>query len=63
MPRITDLTSASTVALTDTLVLVQSGTTKKCDVSQVKTLNASEITSGTLGTARFDQRDSGFGGT
>lgn len=53
MPRITDLTSASTVALTDTLVLVQSGTTKKCDVSQVKTLSASELTSGTLGTARL----------
>ena len=63
MPRITDLTSASTVALTDTLVLVQSGTTKKCDVSQVKTLNASEITSGTLGTARLPVVPVASGGT
>jgi hypothetical protein len=61
--RITDLTSASTVALTDTLVLVQSGTTKKCDVSQVKTLNASELTSGTLGTARLPVVPVASGGT
>jgi hypothetical protein len=63
MPRITDLTSASTVALTDTLVLVQSGTTKKCDVSQVKTLNAAELTSGTLGTARLPVVPVASGGT
>jgi len=63
MPRITDLTSASTVALTDTLVLVQSGTTKKCDVSQVKTLNASEITSGTLNSARLPVVPVTSGGT
>ena len=63
MPRITDLTSASTVALIDTLVLVQSGTTKKCDVSQVKTLSASELVSGTLGVARLPVVPVASGGT
>lgn len=61
--RITDLASASTVGLTDTLVLVQAGDTKKCEVSQVKTLNASEITSGTLGVARLPVVPVSLGGT
>lgn len=61
--RITDLASASTVGLTDTLVLVQEGDTKKCDVSQVKTLNASELVSGTLGVARLPIVPVSLGGT
>jgi len=61
--RITDLASASTVGLTDTLVLVQAGDTKKCEVSQVKTLNASEIVSGTLGVARLPVVPVSLGGT
>lgn len=61
--RITDLASASTVGLTDTLVLVQEGNTKKCEVSQVKTLNASEIVSGTLGVARLPVVPVSLGGT
>lgn len=61
--RITDLASASTVGLTDTLVLVQDGDTKKCEVSQVKTLNASEIVSGTLGVARLPVVPVSLGGT
>jgi len=61
--RITDLPSASTVGLTDTLVLVQEGNTKKCEVSQVKTLDASEITSGTLGVARLPVVPVSLGGT
>lgn len=61
--RITDLASASTVGLTDTLVLVQAGNTKKCEVSQVKTLDASEIVSGTLGVARLPVVPVSLGGT
>jgi len=61
--RITDLASASTVGLTDTLVLVQEGDTKKCDVSQVKTLSASELVSGTLGVARLPIVPVSLGGT
>jgi hypothetical protein len=61
--RITDLASATTVGLTDTLVLVQGGNTKKCEVSQVKTLNASEIVSGTLGVARLPVVPVSLGGT
>jgi hypothetical protein len=61
--RITDLASASTVGLTDTLVLVQAGDTKKCEVSQVKTLDASEIVSGTLGVARLPVVPVSLGGT
>lgn len=61
--RITDLASASTVGLTDTLVFVQAGNTKKCEVSQVKTLNASELVSGTLGVARLPVVPVSLGGT
>lgn len=61
--RITDLASATTVGLTDTLVLVQGGDTKKCEVSQVKTLDASEIVSGTLGVARLPVVPVSLGGT
>lgn len=61
--RITDLASAAAVGLTDTLVLVQEGDTKKCDVSQVKTLNASELVSGTLGVARLPIVPVSLGGT
>jgi hypothetical protein len=61
--RITDLPAASTVGLTDTLVLVQDGDTKKCEVSQVKTLDASEIVSGTLGVARLPVVPVSLGGT
>ncbi len=61
--RITDLASAAAVGLTDTLVLVQEGDTKKCEVSQVKTLNASELVSGTLGVARLPVVPVSLGGT
>lgn len=61
--RITDLASAAAVGLTDTLVLVQEGDTKKCEVSQVKTLNASELVSGTLGVARLPIVPVSLGGT
>lgn len=61
--RITDLASTSVVGLTDTLVLVQGGNTKKCDVSQVKTLSASELVTGTLGVARLPVVPVSLGGT
>lgn len=61
--RIADLASTSVVGLTDTLVLVQGGNTKKCDVSQVKTLSASELVTGTLGVARLPVVPVSLGGT
>ena len=61
--RITDLPTAETVELADTLVLVQNGDTKKCQVTQVRSLNASEITSGTLNAARLPLVPVSTGGT
>ncbi len=61
--RITDLPVANTVELADTLVIVQNGDTKKCQVVQVRSLNASEITSGTLNAARLPLIPVSTGGT
>jgi len=61
--RITDLTSVSAAGLTDTLVLVQSGNTRKCEVSQVKTINAADLTTGILNVARLPVVPVSLGGT
>lgn len=51
--RITDLPVATSVNPADVLPVVQSGTTKQAASSLIKTINASELTAGTLSAARL----------